>query len=201
MEGFLQRLLDADDPVSRALLAKARVHVVPNMNPDGSRRGHLRTNASGANLNREWLEPTMERSPEVFLVRARMEETGVDLCLDVHGDEELPYNFIAGAEGTPSWNDAAAARMKHYMDALVQASPDFQTKHGYPVPPAGKANMTMASNWVGEAFACRAGDSATGVGQPSVFPKRLRPRPASVPGFPGAKRDRRARRHGCPPHR
>ena len=24
------------------------------MNPDGSRRGHLRTNAAGANLNREW---------------------------------------------------------------------------------------------------------------------------------------------------
>ena len=28
-------------------------YVVPNANPDGSVRGHLRTNASGANLNRE----------------------------------------------------------------------------------------------------------------------------------------------------
>lgn len=35
------------------------------MNPDGSYRGHLRTNASGANLNREWKEPTLEKSPEV----------------------------------------------------------------------------------------------------------------------------------------
>lgn len=38
---------------------------------DGSARGHLRTNASGANLNREWAStadyeaPTLERSPEV----------------------------------------------------------------------------------------------------------------------------------------
>ena len=38
---------------------------IPNMNPDGSYRGHLRTNASGANLNREWKEPTLEKSPEV----------------------------------------------------------------------------------------------------------------------------------------
>lgn len=38
---------------------------VPNMNPDGTWRGHLRTNAVGANLNREWEKPTLERSPEV----------------------------------------------------------------------------------------------------------------------------------------
>ena len=38
---------------------------MPNVNPDGSIRGHLRTNATGANLNREWQDPTLERSPEV----------------------------------------------------------------------------------------------------------------------------------------
>ena len=48
------------------------VYVIPNMNPDGSVRGHLRTNAAGANLNREWqttgdyVAPTLERSPEVL---------------------------------------------------------------------------------------------------------------------------------------
>ena len=47
---------------------------VPNMNPDGSWRGHLRTNATGANLNREWLEPSKERSPEVLAVRNFMDE-------------------------------------------------------------------------------------------------------------------------------
>ena len=46
---------------------------LPNMNPDGSVRGYLRTNAAGANLNREWCStgeheaPTMSYSPEVFL--------------------------------------------------------------------------------------------------------------------------------------
>jgi murein tripeptide amidase MpaA len=33
------------------------------MNPDGSVRGNLRTNAAGANLNREWLNPTHGTQP------------------------------------------------------------------------------------------------------------------------------------------
>ena len=27
-----------------------------------------------------------------------MDETGLDMLLDIHGDEELPYNFINGNE-------------------------------------------------------------------------------------------------------
>src|SRR5690606_23531050 len=91
IEGMLERLLDRNDPVARTLLEKASFHVVPNMNPDGSRRGHLRTNAAGTNLNRAWAAPSMEKSPEVFLIRERMQSRGVDFSLDVHGDEELPY--------------------------------------------------------------------------------------------------------------
>ncbi len=33
-------------------------------------RGHLRTNAAGANLNREWANPTLEYSPEARDARA-----------------------------------------------------------------------------------------------------------------------------------
>jgi hypothetical protein len=40
-------------------------YVVPNVNPDGSYRGHLRTNGAGANLNREWQAPRLDYSPEV----------------------------------------------------------------------------------------------------------------------------------------
>ncbi|HEV2866451.1 MAG TPA: M14-type cytosolic carboxypeptidase, partial [Allosphingosinicella sp.] len=47
MEGALEKLLDEADPVTRRLREKATFHIVPNMNPDGSRRGHLRTNAVG----------------------------------------------------------------------------------------------------------------------------------------------------------
>lgn len=66
-------------------------------------RGHLRTNACGANLNREWSHPTAERSPEVLAVSSAMEVTGLDMLLDVHGDEEIPANFIGSMFGVPAW--------------------------------------------------------------------------------------------------
>src|SRR5262249_2963795 len=102
VEGMLERLIDASDPVARALLEGAFVHIVPKMNPDGSVHGNLRTNAAGANLNREWMAPSVERSPEVLHTRAAMRETGVAAFLDVHGDEALPYVFVDGCERLPT---------------------------------------------------------------------------------------------------
>ncbi|WDE09463.1 M14 family metallopeptidase [Thalassomonas haliotis] len=156
MEGFLDRLLDEDDGVARALLDKAVFYVVPNMNPDGSYRGHLRTNAVGANLNREWLEPTMERSPEVYLVREQMLEIGVDMFLDIHGDEALPYNFVAGCEGNPSYDERNKALEEQFKKMLIAITPEFQDEIGYDKDEPGKANMTVATNWVGEQFDCLA---------------------------------------------
>lgn len=154
MEGFLARLTDESDPVVREILRRADVYVVPNMNPDGSFRGHLRTNAAGANLNREWEAPTMERSPEVFLVRQKMQQTGVDFCLDVHGDEMLPYNYIIGAEGTPGWTKARSEQLDRFTQTYQQISPDFQTKIGYPIAKPGTANLSMCANWAAAEFGC-----------------------------------------------
>lgn len=156
VEGLLDRLLDEDDGVARALLNKAVFYIVPNMNPDGSVRGHLRTNAAGMNLNREWLNPSMEKSPEVYLVRQKMLETGVDLFLDMHGDENLPYNFVAGTEGVPSYNDRIKNLENLFKQTLLAVTPDFQTEFGYDLDEPGKANMTVATSWVGEQFNCLA---------------------------------------------
>ncbi len=153
MEGFLERILDDTDPVSRELLNLAVFYVVPNMNPDGGKRGHLRTNAAGTNLNREWAGATMERSPEVYLVREKMHKTGVDLNLDVHGDEALAYNFIAGSNGIPDWTAEQERLLEKYKANLMQRNPDFQTSTGYPVNAPGKANLGMCSNYVGQTFA------------------------------------------------
>lgn len=152
MEGFLGRLIDGADPVARAVLDRAVLHVVPHMNPDGARRGNLRVNAAGTNLNREWAEPTMEKSPEVYLTRARMRETGVDFCLDVHGDEGLPYVFIAGADGIPSLTERQTSLRAAYDAALLRANPDYQTEKGYPKAAPGKSNLTMCTTHVAEYF-------------------------------------------------
>ena len=146
MEGALDRLTDPSDPVARVLRREATFHIVPNMNPDGSRRGHLRTNAVGVNLNREWHNPSAERSPEVLCVRNRMDETGVDFAMDVHGDEAIPYVFLAGFEGIPNWTEAQGNLYARYREILARRSPDFQIEHGYAVAAPGSANLTMSTN-------------------------------------------------------
>jgi murein tripeptide amidase MpaA len=152
MEGALECLTDPADPVARVLRQKCRLHIIPNCNPDGSRRGHLRTNAVGANLNREWDMPTSERSPEVLAIRDAMDETGVDFAMDVHGDEAIAANFLAGFEGIPSWTQAQQDKYERFRQILARRSPDFQTAKGYGVAAAGKANMTMSTNQLAERF-------------------------------------------------
>ncbi len=154
MEGFLARLLDDDDALTRRLLQQAVFYVVPNMNPDGSRRGHLRTNAAGMNLNREWRDASMEKSPEVFLVREKMAQTEVDFALDVHGDEALPYNFIAGAEGIQGWNERLAGLQQSFCDAYQQANPDFQQKYGYPLDKPNSSDLRKATDYIAQTHAC-----------------------------------------------
>jgi murein tripeptide amidase MpaA len=152
MEGAIERLLDESDPVARVLRRRATFHIIPNMNPDGSRRGHLRTNAVGTNLNREWHDPSAERSPEVLCVRDEMDKTGVDFAMDVHGDEAIPANFLAGFEGIPSWNEAQQALFDGFAEALVRATPDFQTARGYEVAKPGQANLSMSTAQLAERY-------------------------------------------------
>lgn len=157
MEGFLERMLDPISAISKDLLSRAVFYVIPNMNPDGSARGHLRTNAAGVNLNREWAEPSMEKSPEVYLVLQKMIETGCDLAFDVHGDEALPYNFIAGSEGIPKWSDRLSGLLENFKSSYVKSSSGaFQTQFGYPISAAGKANLTICTNALAERFDCLA---------------------------------------------
>jgi murein tripeptide amidase MpaA len=96
----------------------------------------------------------METSPEVFLVRTRLQQMGVDIFLDIHGDEVLPYNFIAGGEMLPGFTPEQARAQTDFVASFKRASPDFQDVHGYA---AGKYNedaLKLASKWVGHTFGC-----------------------------------------------
>ncbi len=156
IQGLIERLLDESDPVSRTLLSKAVFYLVPNMNIDGSIAGNLRVNTAGKNLNREWANPDSEFSPEIFFVRKKMEETGVDLFLDIHADEGLPYCFASGIEGIPSFDERLTWLQENFLDKWNECHPDFQTEHGYPKNEPGKANLSIGSKFVGEHFKCLA---------------------------------------------
>ena len=157
-EGVLQRLTGtgmwAGDPVARRLVERAVFHIVPNMNPDGSARGNLRTNAAGANLNREWMAPSEQTSPEVYHVRRAIEATGCDMFFDIHGDEGLPYNFVAGSEMLPGFTEVQKAEQLRFIDAFKRATPDFQDVHGYAASKYNQDALKLASKYIGHTFGC-----------------------------------------------
>ncbi|MBR8534107.1 hypothetical protein KDU71_00915 [Carboxylicivirga sediminis] len=154
MLGLIERLLDEEDATALTLLQKANFYLVPNMNIDGSILGNLRVNAKGVNLNREWAEPSIENSPEVYYVKEKMRETGMDFVLDVHGDEGLPYNFISGIEGIPSFDDKLKQLTDSFIGNWMAINPDMQKEYGYPKNEPGKANLQIGSKNLGEEFHC-----------------------------------------------
>lgn len=160
MQGLLARLLDPTDDLARRIRQLCTIRIVPNANPDGAVMGHLRTNAVGANLNREWAStgdyeaPTMERSPEVFQILEKVKQTGCDFFVDVHGDEELPHIFLAPEVGAPTWNDRHAELYRLLCESQKRAFPAFQVEHGYGCDKTGEANLAICGAQIANRFDC-----------------------------------------------
>jgi murein tripeptide amidase MpaA len=81
-EGLLERLLGLEtnssiDGTTCQVLQLYTFYIVPNVNPDGSVRGHLRTNAVGSNLNREWASHPMLRDETEFWTKLPQEDAYV----------------------------------------------------------------------------------------------------------------------------
>ncbi|NNJ15312.1 carboxypeptidase family protein [Pseudomonas putida CSV86] len=153
MEGVIDRVADNDAGLQQ-LLSAADLYLIPNMNPDGAFHGHLRTNAKGFDLNRAWQDASSEQTPEVLFAQQQMKLHGVDLFLDVHGDEEIPHVFTAACEGNPGYTPRIAALEERFRKTLCALTRDFQDVHGYPRSAPGQANMTLACNAVGQAHDC-----------------------------------------------
>ena len=118
-------------------------------------RGNLRTNAAGANLNREWMTPSTRAQPG-SAVRAsnKIHETGVDMFFDIHGDEALPYDFVAGSEMLADFTPSAGRAQKAFIDAFKAASPDFQDVTAMPPASTHEEVLTLASKYIGHTFGC-----------------------------------------------
>ena len=154
MEGALEKLTDMDDPVARVLRDECTFRVVPNMNPDGSRRGHLRTNAAGVNLNREWHAPSRREEPRGSL---RSQCDGRDRNRSCDGRSRRrghPRQLPGGVRGHPFADRPAARPVQALRDNLERISPDFQTRQGYELAAPGEANMSMSTTQLAERYGC-----------------------------------------------
>jgi len=136
------------------LLERARVHLVPCMNPDGIAVGNHRTTPRGVDLNRAWNDP---RAPiEVASVRAAMERSGARLLVDLHGDERLPYVFLQPADDFAGRPEGIRRTEQRLDAAMLAASTDFQTEHRYTYDAHGSPNLQLVSNWAQQRFGCAA---------------------------------------------
>jgi murein tripeptide amidase MpaA len=151
-DGFLRRLLDPTDADALDVLRRARFHIVPNMNPDGSRAGHHRCNRHGCNLNASWNSSTVDTSPAVRAVLDRMAVTGIDFCLDVHADEELPYVFVANVDRIVPLPAAIAAICDSFQAGLGAVDPAFRPRSGYVRPHTLAAPLSFCSPHIMHAF-------------------------------------------------
>ena len=109
---------------------------------------------SGLPVSGEWMAPSIETSPEVFLVRERLRQTGVDAFFDIHGDEALPYVFVAGGEMLPGFSDSQKRAQDDFIASFKCASPDFQDVHGYEASKYNADALKLASKWVGHTYGC-----------------------------------------------
>ncbi len=154
MEGLIERLCDPEDEAAKGILSWADLHLIPNINPDGTFHGNLRTNAKGANLNREWDKASEEYSPEVLFALKEMDRIGVDACLDIHGDEDIPYVFGSGAEGNPGFTERLQTIDDAFRQNWMKINQTFQVEHGYDKDEPGKGDLSLCTNQVSERFNC-----------------------------------------------
>jgi murein tripeptide amidase MpaA len=154
MEGALEKLVDPDDAVARALRARCTFHCVPNMNPDGSARGALAHQCGRREPQPGMARPSAERSPEVLCVRNAMDEAKPVFAMDIHGDEAIAANFLAGFEGIPSLTPRQEELYHLFANTLERICPDFQTQEGYELSRPGEANLSMSTTQLAERYGC-----------------------------------------------
>lgn len=156
VDGLLRRLAAGADDTVASLLEDASLYVAPLVDLDGAALGNMRTSATGMNLNRAWDAPDPEAAPEVAALLSAMEQTGVDLFLDIHADESSPFAFSAGSEGNPSVTEEVLDAEAQLSQLLAAHTVEFVAEPYYPVDEPGEADLSCASNQVGERFGCPA---------------------------------------------
>jgi murein tripeptide amidase MpaA len=61
-----------------------------------------------------------------------------------------------GTEGNPGYSERIETLENAFKTSWQASCPDFQTEQGYSRTPPGQANLTLATNWVGQQFDCLA---------------------------------------------
>jgi murein tripeptide amidase MpaA len=153
LDGLMRRLAREGEG-GASLLGDTRLVLVPLVNPDGAAHGNMRTSATGANLNRCWIDPDDDEAPEIAALLAHIDALGADLFVDVHADEDCAWAFPAGCEGNPGYDAAIEAGEAALRSDLAGAVAEFVDAPFYDLDAPGEADLSCAANQIGERHGC-----------------------------------------------
>ena len=98
--GFLDVLMDANNPQSRDILKNFVLKIVPCMTPDGVYRGYYRLDTQGMNLNRYYLDPSPELYPTTYAVKGVLKQMAsyetLFMYVDFHAHASKKGMFMFG---------------------------------------------------------------------------------------------------------
>lgn len=118
IEGFINRLI-SQDAVSRQLLKKVQIVIIPMPNVDGVVYGNHRYSRRGTDYNRSWGEidaPSAIKNISELAVNLPK----FQLFLDIHGDEASKVNYVYNQKGN------MAKKSRKFLSLIKEHSLDFK---------------------------------------------------------------------------
>lgn len=100
---YIIEFLLSNSPAAKTLRENFVIKIVPMLNVDGVIIGNYRCNLSGADLNRQWIDPSKKSHPTIYftkqLIKKTKEERDLGFCCDIHGHNRKKNIFIYGCSG------------------------------------------------------------------------------------------------------
>lgn len=127
MLGLLDQVT-TDTAMGRHLRRNCIVHILPNLNVDGTYLGLTRWDSQGRDLERQWANPS--NVPEVANIRARVDQymatpNPIEVCLNLHSTVGNWADSFFFKHIMPSVTFAFEGIQQDYIDAFNSATPLF----------------------------------------------------------------------------
>lgn len=72
---YIIEFLLSNNPAAKNLRENFVIRIVPMLNVDGVIIGNYRCNLSGADLNRQWIEPSKKAHPTIYFTKQLIRKT------------------------------------------------------------------------------------------------------------------------------